>query len=199
MHVIRVCARLVGAVVIVCWGGVAAAQSAREGSGTSWLPDASPMYAVHVQRGAWMLMTHENAFLQFLHESGRRGDDDVGSINWFMGMAQRNVGRRRLGLRGMFSLEPWTIRGCGYPDLLASGEQCGGETIHDRQHPHDLAMEMSAEYDAPISGIPSRPTIISTVSVTGPFGPSTVTCCEGSAARRSRSRRSSSGSFQSIQ
>ena len=71
MHAIRVCARLAGAVVIVCWGSVAVAQSPREGSGTSWLPDSSPMYAVHVQRGAWMLMAHENAFLQFLHESGR--------------------------------------------------------------------------------------------------------------------------------
>ena len=47
-----------------------------------------------------MLMAHENAFLQFLHESGRRGDDDAGSINWFMGMAQRNAGRGHLGLRG---------------------------------------------------------------------------------------------------
>ena len=152
MHAIRVCARLVGGVVIVCWGSVAAAQSAREGSGTSWLPDSSPMYAVHVQRGAWMLMAHENAFLQFLHESGRRGDDDAGSINWFMGMAQRNAGRGHLGLRGMLSLEPWTIRGCGYPDLLASGEQCHGDAIHDRQHPHDFAMEIAAEYDAPLTG-----------------------------------------------
>jgi YHS domain-containing protein len=152
MYATRVRVRLVGAVVIVCSGAVAAAQSAREGSGTSWLPDSSPMYAVHLQRGAWMLMAHENAFLQFLHESGRRGDDDVGSINWFMGMAQRNAGRGHIALRGMFSLEPWTIRGCGYPDLLASGEQCHGHAIHDRQHPHDFAMEIAAEYDAPLTG-----------------------------------------------
>jgi YHS domain-containing protein len=124
---------------------------AREGSGTSWLPDASPMYMRHLQKGPWMLMGHENAFVQFLSESGDRGDDQAGSINWVMGMAERMVGSGHLGLRGMFSLEPWTIRGCGYPDLLASGEQCRGETIHDRQHPHDLAMEMSAEYDAPLA------------------------------------------------
>ena len=97
-------------------------------------------------------MAHENAFVQFLHESGKRGDEQAGSINWVMGMAERSVGHGRLGLRGMFSVEPWTIRGCGYPDLLASGEQCRDESIHDRQHPHDLAMEISAEYDAPISG-----------------------------------------------
>ena len=92
------------------------------------------MYAVHAMRGPWTLMFHENALLQYFHESGQRGDDQVGSINWVMGMAQRDVGAGRIGFRGMFSLEPWTIRGCGYPDLLASGEQCNGQQIHDRQH-----------------------------------------------------------------
>jgi hypothetical protein len=53
-------------------------------------------------------------------------------------------------LRGMVSLEPWTIGGCGYPDLLATGELCRGGTIHDRQHPHDLVMELAAEYDRPL-------------------------------------------------
>lgn len=124
----------------------------REGSGTSWLPDETPMYAVHRRAGAWTLMAHANVFLQYLHESGDRGSDQAGSINWFMGMADRSVGDGHLGLRGMVSLEPWTIRGCGYPDLLASGEVCQGETIHDRQHPHDLFMELAATYDRPLAG-----------------------------------------------
>ena len=128
------------------------AEMAREGSGTAWLPAESPMYALHASRDAWMLMFHENAFLQFLHESGDRGDDQAGSINWVMGMAQRNVGPGRLGLRGMFSAEPWSIRGCGYPDLLATGEECEGQKIHDRQHPHDLFMELAATYTAPLTG-----------------------------------------------
>jgi hypothetical protein len=68
-----------------------------------------------------------------------------------MGMAQRNVGQGRVGFRGMLSLEPWTIGGCGYPDLLASGERCERKTIHDQQHPHDLFMELSAEYDRPVA------------------------------------------------
>jgi len=97
-------------------------------------------------------MAHENAFVQFLHDAGTRGHDQFGSINWVMGMARRDVGAGRLGLRAMFSLEPWTIRGCGYPDLLASGERCNGATIHDQQHPHDLAMELAAEYNAPLTG-----------------------------------------------
>ena len=126
-------------------------QMARDGSGTSWLPDSTPMYAMHWQSGAWQFMAHENAFLQFFHESGDRGNDQVGSINWIMGMAERSVGPGRLQLRGMLSAEPWTIRGCGYPNLLASGEQCGGQQIHDQQHPHDLAMEIAAEYNAPLT------------------------------------------------
>jgi YHS domain-containing protein len=127
-------------------------QMAREGSGTAWLPDTTPMYAMHWQRGPWQFMAHENAFVQFLHDAGDRGHDQFGSINWIMGMAQRNVGSGRVMFRGMFSAEPWTIRGCGYPDLLASGEECNGQKIHDRQHPHDLFMELSAEYDAPLKG-----------------------------------------------
>src|SRR5436190_3420920 len=124
--------------------------STREGSGTSWLPDETPMYAIHSQARKWMLMAHGNAFLQYLHEGGDRGGDQGGSINWFMGMADRNLGAGHLGLRGMMSVEPWTIRGCGYPDVLASGEVCQGETIHDRQHPHDLFMELAATYDRPL-------------------------------------------------
>ena len=52
----------------------------------------------------------------------------------------------------MMSLEPWTISGCGYPNLLATSEFCDGDTIHDRQHPHDLFMELAAEYDRPLFG-----------------------------------------------
>ena len=125
---------------------------AREGSGTSWLPDETPMYAVHRQAGSWTLMAHENAFLQYLYEGGERGSDQAGSINWIMGMADRAIGSGHLGLRAMMSLEPFTIRGCGYPDLLASGELCDGAAIHDRQHPHDLFMELAATYDRPLSG-----------------------------------------------
>ena len=168
MYVVRVVPRLVGALAIVFLFGrglsaqtappddhqhAASAESmAREGSGTSWLPDESPMYAIHTQNGPWMVMFHENAFVQYLHESGNRGSDQLGSINWVMGMAQRPLGAGKLGLRGMVSAEPWTIRGCGYPDVLASGERCDGEPIHDRQHPHDLVMELAASYDAPFRG-----------------------------------------------
>ena len=67
-------------------------------------------------------MGHVSAFAQFLYECGDRGNDQFGSINWLMGAARREMGNGRLGFRAMLSLEPWTIRHCGYPDLLATGE-----------------------------------------------------------------------------
>ena len=128
------------------------AEATRESSGTAWQPDASPMYALHAQARGWNLMAHGNAFIQGIHESSRRGDSQFGSINWIMGMADRAVGGGALRFRGMFSLEPWTTRGCGYPDLLASGEVCDGGPIHDRQHPHDLLMEIAAQYSHVLAG-----------------------------------------------
>ena len=129
--------------------------SGRDGSGTSWLPEPSPMYAGHARAGSWELMWHGNVFLQFINESAEehRGAHQTGSINWAMGMARRRAGPGRVGVRTMLSLEPWTIGGCGYPDLLATGESCDGDTIHDRQHQHDLFMELALEYERPIGGI----------------------------------------------
>jgi hypothetical protein len=119
---------------------------ARDGSGTSWLPDASPMPGLMIHRGPWMLMLQGSAFLQFIKTGTDRGDDQFGSINWFMAMAQRPVAGGALQLRTMFSLEPLTVGRCGYPVLLQSGEFCDGAPIHDRQHPHDLFMEVAADY-----------------------------------------------------
>jgi YHS domain-containing protein len=129
-----------------------AAPGEREGSGTAWLPDSSLMYAIHGQRGPWQLMIHGNTFAQYLTDRGDRGDGQFGSINWVMGMAHRDIGNGRLSLRGMLSAEPATIRGCGYPDLLATGELCDGHPIHDRQHQHDLFMEIAAIYERPLAG-----------------------------------------------
>jgi hypothetical protein len=69
-----------------------------------------------------------------------------------MFMARRPVGTGRVGFRAMLSGEPWTLRDCGALNLLATGEMCEGDTIHDRQHPHDLFMELSADYDRPLRG-----------------------------------------------
>jgi len=124
-----------------------------EASGTSWVPETTPMAGPHLTAGRWELMFHGTAYLQYLDESApiHRGARQLGSINWFMAMARRPLGGGRIGARTMLSLEPWTIRGCGYPDLLATGELCEGDGLHDRQHPHDLFMEIAGEYTHPLA------------------------------------------------
>ena len=128
--------------------------ASREASGTSWVPDAAPMDGLHRRVGSSETMVHGIAFAQFLYEGGEahRRSHQAGSINWLMGMARRPAGAGRVGLRLMLSAEPWTIGGCGYPDLLATGETCEGDTIHDLQHPHDLFMELAAEYQRTLRG-----------------------------------------------
>jgi hypothetical protein len=123
----------------------------RDGSGTSWLPDATPMYAVHLTEGSWTVMIHGNGFVQYIREGSDRGDRQFGSVNWVMGMASRSTRGGILSLRSMFSIEPLTVGRCGYPDLLATGELCHGVRLHDRQHPHDLFMELAARYQHEIT------------------------------------------------
>ncbi len=135
-------------------GATASLFAPRDASGTAWLPANTEMYGLHGRAGQWELMGHGNVFLQFLHEAANehRGSTQAGSINWMMGMARRRFGPGQLGVRAMFSLEPATIGGCGYPDLLATGEQCDGASIHDRQHQHDFLMEIAGEYERPLRG-----------------------------------------------
>jgi hypothetical protein len=121
---------------------------AREGSGTSWSPDATTMYASHWMKDPWLYMVHGNLFLQYIDAGGDRGDDQFGSINWLMGMARLKSERGDFLLRAMVSAEDLTVTECGYPNLLSTGESCeGGQLIHDRQHPHDLFMELAAGYE----------------------------------------------------
>ena len=121
----------------------------RMGSGTSWLPDASPMHATHVMIGNWTVMLHGQGAFQYDWQGGSRGSVQLGIINWAMAAGSRPLGGGRLQLRGMLSAEPWTIGSRGYPLLVQSGESYQGAPLHDRQHPHDLFMELAALYERP--------------------------------------------------
>src|SRR5882762_11719222 len=120
---------------------------AREASGTSWQPDRAMHRGLHEMKGPWMLMLHGAADIVFDNQGGPRGDRKVFGSNMLMGMAQRPIGPGTLGLRTMISLEPATIGKEGYPLLLQTGETANGRThLIDRQHPHDLFMEVAASY-----------------------------------------------------
>ena len=99
------------------------------------------------KKGNWMVMFHANAFLNVQQQSGARGGDKVFSTNWFMPMAQRDLGPGTLTLRFMASLEPATVTDRRYPELFQQGETAFGKPIVDGQHPHDFIMELAAIYD----------------------------------------------------
>jgi hypothetical protein len=123
----------------------------RNGSGTGWLPDASPMYGNMYHSKKWMYMLHYNLFLRYTNQDfsnkGSRGDDAFDAPNWLMFMGQRKVAAKGLfHFSTMFSLDPVTEGGNGYPLLFQSGETYKGNPLVDRQHPHDLFSELSVSY-----------------------------------------------------
>ena len=123
----------------------------RMGSGTTWIPDAVTLPSRHITAGNWMLMLHGWAFVQQDWQGGDRGASQFGSLNWGMIMADRMIGSGKLQLRFMPSLDAATVGKCGYPLLLQSGETCDGQSLVDRQHPHDFFMELGALYEQPVS------------------------------------------------
>ena len=119
---------------------------ARDASGTSWQPEAgeenNPMH--HVMTGGWMVMRHATLYGIYDQQGGPRGDHKAFAAGMLMAGASKAFGDNTLNLRAMLSPDPLMGKR-GYPLLLASGETADGVThLVDRQHPHDLVMELSA-------------------------------------------------------
>lgn len=130
--------------------GQPALPDTRDASGTSWQPDSTPMFMWHASAGAWALALHENAMFGFDAMGSTRGADQFVTANWVMGMASHALGGGDLTLRAMLSAEPLLLPGDGYPLLLQTGESWHGVALHDRQHPHDLFMELAARVREPL-------------------------------------------------
>ncbi len=128
-------------------GVLGAYPMSRDASGSSWQPDAVPHRGIHLMAGDWMIMAHASLAAVLDSQSGPRGDSQGFAQGWGMVMARRDfAGGDTVNLRAMLSLDPFMGRR-GYPSLLASGETADGVTpLLDRQHPHDLLMELSASY-----------------------------------------------------
>ncbi|MEP7130893.1 MAG: hypothetical protein ABI770_07180 [Sphingomicrobium sp.] len=138
----------------------------RESSGTAWQPDTSEHMGLHVMSGEWTLMAHGVLNLVYDHQSGPRGDDKAFASGMLMGMAQHPLGNGTVQFKAMLSPDP-LMGPSGYPLLLASGETANGrDRLVDRQHPHDLFMELSASVSQHIgpksslflyAGLPGEP------------------------------------------
>lgn len=124
----------------------------RNGSGTGWQPDASPMYAyMDHDLGGWQFMAHGSLFLRQtwvnINNKDRRNAQHFDAPNFIMGMLQRKIGDNGLfGIEAMLSFDPMTIGGAGYPLLFQTGESWEGEPLVDRQHPHDLFASIAVMY-----------------------------------------------------
>src|SRR5215217_7703897 len=86
----------------------------RNGSGTSWLPDNSPMFGYMFHTPKWMYMLHGDVYLRYnkqdLFDKGTRGGEKWDAPNMVMLMGQRNVGANGLfHFNTMVSLDPITV------------------------------------------------------------------------------------------
>jgi hypothetical protein len=141
----------------------------REASGTSWQPDSTPSEGIHLMAGDWTLMGHANIIGVYDQQGGARGGSKTLAAGMVMGMAQHPLGDAgTLGFRAMLSPDPF-MGPNGYPLLFATGETANGRTpLIDRQHPHDLFMELSGSYSYNFSdtnsafvyfGLPGEPAL----------------------------------------
>ena len=98
----------------------------------------------------WQWMWDGNAFLTFNAQGGSRGERDVRAQNRLMGMGSRQLGPGTFTLSAMASLEPVTVGAAGYAHIFQLGEAYQNLPVTDRQHPHDLFMQLDAGWRVPI-------------------------------------------------
>lgn len=124
----------------------------RHGSGTSWLPDSTPVRGLSGAWGSWMVSLQGAAWGQYDVQDTKRGDRQLGLTDWEMLMAMRPVSGGTLRLHASTSLESLVLGGSGYPELLQTGGTYEHSVLHDRQHPHDVLVELAAAYEHAVAG-----------------------------------------------
>jgi hypothetical protein len=100
---------------------------------------------------AWQFMQDGIVIAGFNHQGGPRGGNELVVPNWWMGMANRDFSRGRLTFTGMLSLDPATVGKDGYRELFQAGEALNGRPLIDRQHPHDLFMQLGGVWRMPVT------------------------------------------------
>jgi len=108
----------------------------RDGSGTAWQPDASPMYGYMVHTKKWMYMFHGNIFVRYNHQdfgkAGSRGGEKWDAPNMIMAMGQTKTGQNGLfHFNVMLSFDAAIAGGSGYPLLFQTGESWKGKPLVD--------------------------------------------------------------------
>jgi hypothetical protein len=124
----------------------------REGSGTSWQPDASPMFMKKL-RSLGGFETGAMGIVQggYVEAGGKRGDKGLFSNSMVMLMGRKEVAGGTLGLHFMTSLDPFLNGRRGAPNLFQNGFTLHGEDIGDRKDPHNVFAEVAVSYSHPLS------------------------------------------------
>jgi hypothetical protein len=98
----------------------------------------------------WHFMQDAALIGMFNHQGGRRGGDEFRVPNWWMGMFSRKVSSSDLTINTMLSLDPLTVGKKGYRELFQIGETLEGQPLVDRQHPHDVFMQLAVIWRVPV-------------------------------------------------
>lgn len=123
----------------------------RDGSGTSWQPDDSPMWMYMIKNGNTSMMIHGTIFLRYTSQNitneSDRGRSQFDAPNMLMfSLSQRLNHKNLVSLFSMVSFDPLTVGVTGYPLLFQTGEAYKGEPLVDKQHPHDLVSGLAMNY-----------------------------------------------------
>jgi hypothetical protein len=102
------------------------------------------------QADRWQFVWDAALFTTLNYQGGSRGQSDFGAQNWLMVMGSRRLGRGTFGVSAMASLEPATIGAEGYSHIFQLGEAYKNLPVTDRQHPHDLFMQIEAGWRVPV-------------------------------------------------
>lgn len=131
--------------------GTAAADQAPADEDEAADPDPMARMETPEPGARWMTMFHGYVFLTSNRQGGPSGDRDFGSQNHLMVDAMRRWGPGTLSLLGTFTLEPATIPPRGSAELFQRGETYQGVLLVDRQHPHDLFVQLAAQWETDLS------------------------------------------------
>lgn len=123
----------------------------RFGSGTTWLPDESPLYGSVPHIGKWGFMFTGNLFTGYDWFNSARGWRRFVGRNTLNMMVFRTFGKSELSARAAISFEPLTIGDRGYPLIAQTGQEQGGKPLHDRQYALDFFRELALTYTWEVS------------------------------------------------
>ncbi len=140
-----------GIVLLATIAQLAAPARADEAPAATSAAGEAPGAAASAQGERWSKFFHGYAFLTTNRQGGRLSSRGFESANHFMTGASRPLRGGTLSFLGTFTIEPATVPPEGSGELFQRGETYGGKLLVDRQHPHDLFVELAARWERSLS------------------------------------------------